>query len=131
MSFWDKLLGGSIAEPVEAVGNVLDELFTSDDERLSHQEVLERLRQQPDLAQIGLNKAEAGHRSVFVAGWRPAIGWICAIGLFFPFTINPIIQWITGDPGPQLPTDVMTELVLAMLGMSGLRTYEKMKGRAK
>jgi hypothetical protein len=68
---------------------------------------------------------------MFVAGWRPAVGWVCAIGLAFVFLVNPIIQWVTGEPGPVLPTDIVFELMLGMLGLGGLRTYEKLSGRTK
>jgi hypothetical protein len=123
--------GKAVAQPVEAVGNVLDKLFTSDEERLDKKIVMERLQQQPGLAQVELNKVEAQHRSLFVAGWRPAIGWVCAVGLSFNFVINPILQWITNDPGPALPQDIMLELVLALLGLGALRTVEKLQGRSK
>lgn len=133
MSILGKLAGivGSTTDPVESVGNVLDKLFTSDEEKLDKQILIERLRQQPGLAQIELNKIEAQHRSLFVAGWRPMIGWICALGLGFTFFANPIIQWYTSKPGPVLPTDIMLELVLAMLGLGALRTVEKLNGRSK
>lgn len=125
MSILGKIFGGGVAEPVEAVGSALDKLFTSDDERLSRQEAIERLRQQPHLAQTAINLAEAQHRSVFVAGWRPALGWVSALGLSFPFLINPCLQWYTGQPGPVLPTDSLMELVILLLGLGALRTGEK------
>lgn len=125
-------LGGeAAAAPITAVGNVLDALFTSDDERLDKQALLTKLAQQPNLAQVELNKVEAGHRSIFVAGWRPAIGWVCAIGLSMTFIINPILQWLTAKPGPALPNDIILELVLGLLGLGALRTFEKLKGKAK
>ena len=74
---------------------------------------------------------EAGHRSIFVAGWRPAIGWVCAVGLLNTFLINPWMQWFTSKPGPVLPQDIMLELVIALLGLGALRTVEKMNGKAK
>ena len=61
-------------EPIEAVGNVLDALFTSDKERLDKKAVLARIAQQPGLVQLEINKIEAAHKTVFVAGWRPFIG---------------------------------------------------------
>ena len=123
--------GETVAAPINAVGNVLDALFTSDEEELTLENVKLRLLQQPGLAQVELNKVEAAHRSIFVAGWRPAIGWVCALGLLNTFLLNPWIQWFTSKAGPELPQDIMLELVLALLGLGALRTVEKMNGRAK
>lgn len=131
MSLWAKIIGDNVAQPVEAVGNVLDKLFTSDDERLAKAEAMARLAQAPHIAQAEINKLEAQHRSVFVAGWRPAIGWVCAAGLTFPFLINPCIQWLTGQAGPAMPLDALNELIWALLGLAGLRTTEKVTGKAK
>ncbi len=83
------------------------------------------------MVQAETNKIAAGHRSTFVAGARPALLWVCATGYSFAFLINPIIQWLTGDPGPELPMDAMGELTLGMLGLAGLRTMEKLKGVSK
>lgn len=131
LDFITGLFGKASAQPIEAVGNVLDKLFTSDDERLEKKVILERLAQQPALAQVELNKVEAQHRSLFVAGWRPAIGWVCGIGLANMFLINPWLQWYTGEPGPELPKEVIVELIIALLGLGTLRTFEKFAGRTK
>jgi len=122
---------GNAVNGVVAVGNVLDGLFTSKDEKLSHEEVRIRLAQKPDLAQAELNKVEAQHRNVFVAGWRPFIGWVCGLGLINMFLLNPWIQWFTGKPGPDLPESVIMELILGLLGLGTLRTIEKIQGKAK
>jgi hypothetical protein len=124
-------IGKEISEPITAVGKALDSILTSDEERLQGQAVLEKLRQQPDILQIELNKLEAQHRSIFVAGWRPAVGWVCVLGLFFAFFINPMFMWITGFEGPKLPITALMNLVIALLGLGGLRTYEKLKGVTK
>lgn len=131
MGFLSTIFGGAAAQPIEAVGNVLDGLFTSDEERLDKKVILERLAQAPQLAQVELNKVEAQHRSLFVAGARPFILWVCGVGLAFAFIVNPLLQWTTGDPGPDLPHDIMLELVLSVLGLGALRTVEKLGGRAK
>ena len=72
--------------PIEAVGNLLDALFTSDKERLDKKAVLARIAQQPGLVQAEINKIEAAHKSLFVAGWRPFMvgcaGWRYFIILF-------------------------------------------------
>jgi hypothetical protein len=89
------------------------------------------------LAQIGVNKTEASHQSMFVAGWRPAIGWIGAVGLGYSFILEPIMSWTArvvfkyaGD-FPALDTSSLMVLVTGMLGFGGLRTYEKYKGVAR
>ncbi len=132
MSFLAKIFSSNVAEPINAVGNVLDNLFTSDDEKLSHEEVKLRLLQKPNLAQAEINKVQAQHRSTFVAGARPFLMWVCGFGFLFAFVINPILQWLAPEFGsPELPLDAMLELTLAMLGLAGLRTIEKVKGISK
>ena len=132
MSFLTKLFSSNVAEPINAVGNVLDNLFTSDDEKLSHEEVKLRLLQKPNLAQAEINKVQAQHRSTFVAGARPFLMWVCGFGFLFAFVINPILQWLAPEFGsPELPLDAMLELTLAMLGLAGLRTVEKINGVTK
>jgi hypothetical protein len=131
MSFWTKLIGGNAAEPIDAIGNAFDKIFTSKEEKLQAAAVMEKLRQKPGELQVELNKIEAAHRSIFVAGWRPFLGWVCGAGLLFVFILNPIIQWISGNPGPAMPIDVMAELVIALLGLGALRTVEKLQGRTK
>jgi hypothetical protein len=74
MSIPTGILGGGVAEPVKAVGAILDYLFTSDEERLDKEQALLRLAQRPNLVPAKINKIEAQHRSIFVAGWRPFIG---------------------------------------------------------
>ncbi len=131
MSFIDKLLGNATAAPIDAIGGVLDKLFTSDEERLQAQAVMEKLRQHPAELQAEINKIEAAHRSVFVAGWRPALGWVSAIALAMVFVVNPSLQWITGAPGPEMPLELLMDLVWAMLGVASWRSVEKLKGRTK
>ncbi len=127
----NRILGQSVAEPIQAIGTVLDKLFTSDEEKLQAKAVLEKLKQHPAELQVALNKIEAQHRSMFVAGWRPFIGWVCGLGLANVYLVNPWLQWLYGIKGPELPLDVIVELVIAMLGLGTLRTVEKFGGRAK
>tara|TARA_B110000977_G_C10798921_1_gene385495 strand:+ start:114 stop:506 length:393 start_codon:yes stop_codon:yes gene_type:complete len=91
---------------------------------------------QLNLAQAETNKIEAAHRSIFVAGWRPCLGWVAALGFGWMFVVAPLLQWVmlvSGKdiPLPQFQTDVLLELTFAMLGLAGLRTYEKTKGISK
>ena len=129
MSFFS--LFQKTAEPIDAIGSALDKVLTSDEERLKAQFALERLRQHPAELQAALNKLEAKHRSLFVAGWRPCIGWIGALGLANVCLFNPWLQWLTGLSGPILPAESLMELVIALLGLGTLRTVEKMGGKAK
>jgi|TARA_R110000787_G_scaffold171566_1_gene284182 hypothetical protein len=78
------------------------------------------------LGQMEVNKAEAAHKSLLVAGWRPFIGWVCGVGLLYNVLIQPIFDiWFTM---PEINPDLLYPVLLGMLGMSGLRTYEKFKG---
>jgi hypothetical protein len=133
MGWLSKLTGGGgLVEPVEAIGNVIDKLFTSDEERAAGELLKQKLAQAPQLAQSEINKVQAGHRSTFVAGARPFLMWVCGAGLLFAFVLNPIIEWIAPERGsPDLPLEAMMELTIAMLGLAGLRTVEKLKGVAK
>jgi len=87
--------------------------------------------------QLEINKMEAQHGSIFVAGWRPAIGWICGIALGWNFIILPIASWAAFLSGadlegmPELDTGQLTTILLGMLGLGGLRTYEKRLGVAR
>lgn len=87
------------------------------------------------LGQIDINKSEAQHSSVFVAGWRPFIGWVCGLALAYEYLMLPLFSWFSLNAGwqqpPHLVMDGMMELVLAMLGVAGLRTFEKYKGVAR
>jgi len=132
MGWLSLLMGGTkdLASPIDAVGNALDKLFTSDDERAQAQIVLEKLRQHPAELQVELNKVEAQSRSVFIAGWRPFIGYVCGLGLFTSFVVSPWMQWF-GFPPVSLPLDAISSLVVALLGLGGLRTVEKGRGLTK
>lgn len=127
----------AVVSPITAVGNILDNLFTSDEEKLTHSEIMARVHQAPHIAQTEINKVEAQHRSIFVAGWRPFIGWVCGINLAYLVCLREWGTFITLALGfnIDLPTPVGAELtgeiVVALLGLGGLRTVEKITGRAK
>ena len=82
-----------------------------------------------------LNAAEARHRSVFVAGWRPACGWVGAIVLFYHYVVQPILIWVLHLNGietvpPTLDLDALWPMITGMLGIAGMRSYDKSKGKA-
>jgi hypothetical protein len=85
-------------------------------------------------AQVEVNRQEAAHKSLFVAGWRPAIGWICGTALAWNFVIQPLLLWAAWvfpeyapdiSTAPKLESDELMTVLLGMLGLGGLRTYEK------
>lgn len=133
--------GDAVAKPIEALGTVFDRLFTSDEEKLQAQAVLEKLKQHPDELQIELNKIEAASSSVFVAGWRPAIGWVCAASLavyYIPRFVMGTTLWCMAawgqqslPPLPEMGIGDILGLVGSLLGMSWLRTAEKRAGVAR
>lgn len=89
-----------------------------------------------DQQQNQVNAVEAANSSLFVSGWRPAIGWTCAGALFYQYVFTPLAMWgasILQYPLPKPPTldDVLWQLLFGMLGMGGLRTFEKIKGVAR
>jgi hypothetical protein len=89
------------------------------------------------IAQIEVNKVEAASNSIFKSGWRPAIGWVCGFAFAYHFVIQPLLVFIltyAGHPVPELPEFDMASLMTVLgglLGLGGLRTFEKYKGITK
>ena len=81
--------------------------------------------------QLDINKAEAANPSLFVAGWRPAIGWVCAAALAYQYLARPLILGFGLTPMMPGLDDTLWQLLMGMLGLGGLRTYEKVQGVAK
>ena len=69
--------GSSVAQPIEAIGNIIDSVFTSDEERAQGDLLKQKLAMKPALLQAEISKVQAGHRSIFVAGARPFLMWVC------------------------------------------------------
>ena len=91
---------------------------------------------QVDLAQLGINKVEAAHRSMFVAGWRPFIGWTCGVALMYTYVLQPILVFGLAQSGylvdlPRMDLCELMPVLMGMLGLGGLRSWEKIKGVAK
>jgi hypothetical protein len=84
-------------------------------------------------AQIEVNKAEAASGSIFIAGWRPFIGWVCGAALVVQYIASPLLPWLGAVAGFELPPipsldDSLWQLMAGLLGLGGMRTFEKMKG---
>jgi len=138
-----------IGSIIEGVGKIAGDLVTTDKERLqmdleNRKLDLEekKIDQATDLAQVEINKIEAGSSSLFVAGWRPAVGWVGVLGLAYQFLGYPLMQWLWSflqgvdiipkglQPPPDLQTDQLMVLLSGLLGFGGMRSFEKHKGVA-
>lgn len=132
-----------IGSVIESVGKVAGDLITTDKERLQLELEARKIDQAIDLAQISVNTEEARHSSIFVAGWRPAIGWIGAAAMAYQFLLYPLMMWAwtylqgTGwipnelKPPPVLDADQLWVILSGILGIAGLRSAEKFKGVAR
>ena len=87
------------------------------------------------LAQIGVNQEEAKSTNWFVAGWRPAVGWVCTSGLVYQFVVQPILTWLSLNFGiiapPVVDTGTLMTMLMGLLGLGTMRTYEKFKEVAR
>ena len=123
------------------VTGILDKVVEDKDQKakLAHElaTMADKLSHEQQLAQIEVNKAEATSGSLFKGGWRPFIGWVCGIAFCYHFVVQPIIIFVVALVGvniPDLPNFNMNTLLTVlggMLGIGGLRTYEKQKGLTK
>ena len=121
--------------PVQAILTVgerlIEHFFPDVEQRDKARSQLVELIQSSDLAQMQVNAVEASSRNLFVAGWRPAAGWVCVAALTYQFLARPIIMIVTpGTPAPELD-GMLFELLFGMLGLAGLRSFEKLKGLTK
>ena len=135
------MLGALIPGLLPIIGDVIGRFLPEDKEAAAKakQEIEQQLTThlaQIDLAQLEINKAEASHRSVFVAGWRPFIGWTCGLALAWTYVGVPILQFALAQTGhlidlPALDMSQMMPVLMGMLGLGGLRTFEKFKKVSK
>ena len=118
-----------IGDAVAAGIKVLDKFVADPDAKIKAEAELRNALFALDAKQAEINTAEASNSNVFVSGWRPAIGWIGAGGLAYHFIVRPIFVGLGWTSLPGLD-GMLFELIFAMLGFGGLRTYEKLKGVA-
>lgn len=136
MSFLTKLLPyGGVIE------TVLDRLFPDPAEKARAQLAVMEMEQKGELAvlesdkaQAAINQAEASSASLFVSGWRPAVGWICAMGLFAQYVGAPLLTWIASNllgwtAPPRMDMSELSTLLIGMLGLGYFRTREKLSAR--
>tara|TARA_R100001460_G_scaffold26146_1_gene52811 strand:- start:21931 stop:22344 length:414 start_codon:yes stop_codon:yes gene_type:complete len=134
-----KLLSGGL---VDSVGKIVDELHTSDEEKAAAKIKLKELDNALNKAQTDINLADAKSTATGLGGllqriWRPLIGFSCALAIFWEFVLKQFIMFflavfeIETMPLPTLDLGVLMPLVMSLLGMATLRTYEKQKGISK
>jgi len=123
------------------VTGLLDKFIEDKDQKakLAHDlaTMAERHAQELAKGQLEINKAEAQSRNIFIAGWRPFVGWTCGLALFAHFLLFPTADVVTAYLGyapvqyPAFDMDTLMTVLLGMLGLGGMRSFEKMKGITK
>ena len=128
---------------IDSVGKVASDLINTDKERIELELEGKRIDQATDLAQMEVNKTEAQNQNLFVAGWRPAIGWVGAAAMAYQFLAYPLLVWswtwmqaeqiVPQDvkPPPMLDTEALWVILSGMLGIAGMRSFEKTRGVAR
>ena len=126
MSWLSRLLGGGtkgIGELAKDIREAIKGIELDPNKKL---EMAGKLAE----VQTKINEAEATHRTVFVAGWRPFIGWVCGLGLLYAVFIEPLLRFVFTLKGwtiefPKIDTTVTMQVLFGMLGLVGARSYEK------
>ena len=129
-----------ISSLVAPVSGLLDKFIEDKDQRalLAHEiaTLAEKQAQEQIVGQIKTNQIEAAHQSMFVAGWRPAVGWVCALAMLLNFILIPFINLGMEFAGQDIRRDLiemdtMMPVLLGMLGLGGMRSYEKARNVAR
>jgi hypothetical protein len=144
MGIWESILSGGVGSIFSGIGSlakdireaVTGEAIVDPQKKLEVEAKLMELDFLITKAQTDINQAEARNPNLFVSGWRPAVGWCCAMALFWQFIGSPMFEWGCKMAGkvieaPILDTSALMTILMAMLGMGGMRTYEKIKSAQK
>jgi len=124
-----------IDDAIAAALKVLDKFVPDPQAKAKAEGELRSSLQAWDKGQTDVNVVEAANPNLFVSGWRPFIGWVCGIALAYQYVASPLLMWIASSlhialAAPPKLDGTLWELVFALLGMGGLRTFEKVKGVA-
>ena len=140
MGFLTSLLGGGAASGagalMEGAGSLAKDLRTAitgeldPDKRASLEAKALEIEAQIKHGQMRINEQESKHASIFVAGWRPGVGWTCVTGLYYQLIIHPLISWscamfLPGVTPPAMETGLLVTILGGILGLGAMRSYEK------
>lgn len=126
-----------ISSIAQVANTVLSRVLPDKEAQAAAQVELAKMQLSGDLAataaQIDVDKAEAMSKSIFVAGWRPFVGWICGAGLLYQFLLRPLLTFVAAlfhahVDAPPLEMGSLMELLVGMLGLGAMRTVEKIQG---
>ena len=134
------MISALISSILPVAGEVIDRLVPDKNGAAKAKQELEKALVHAEvsglLGQIEINKVEAASRSVFVAGWRPFIGWSCGAAMAYSYVVQPILAFALAQTGhlielPRVELGEMMPVLLGMLGLGGMRSFEKFKGVSK
>lgn len=132
-----------LGDVIGGVRDIISEVVIDKDKRIEIEYKLKELEDkalerahEANMAQVEVNKVEASHKSLFVAGWRPFVGWVGGFGFGYATLIQPFLSWVarvsgyTGD-FPDFDTNLLIAILGGLLGLGGMRTLETVKGVAR
>jgi len=127
---------GIIKSVLGVAGPLIGKFIPDKDKQIEFEHELKMVLHNANLQQNEINLEQAKHPSIFVAGARPAIMWICAFGLAWAYLVAPMLNWAVVISGstivlPVIATEGLMTLTLSMLGLGGMRSFEKMNGLAR
>jgi len=117
------------------IGNIIDKVAGHVDKFTLDKEEKAQLIMEINKAQIEVNKIESGSSSLFKSGWRPFVGWVCAIALCYHFVLQPMLAFVLAASGypmilPEFDMSTLMTVLMGLLGLGGMRSFEKVKRSA-
>ena len=117
---------------LNVISGIIDKVADNVDRFTLDKEEKAQLIAEINKAQLEVNKVEAGRSSLFVSGWRPSVGWVCSFALAYHFVLQPLLVFVFSAFGypmdlPQFDMSTLTTILLGMLGLGGMRSFEKLK----